>query len=310
MVSAFLLRIPLRIYTLRGLRLETVSGLRRFVLFACEYVAAACSHRVVCVSKSLRDAYLKLKCTAPGKALVLRAGSSNGVDADRFVSTTDLLNRAAEVRAKYSIAGDGLVLGFVGRLTRDKGVADLLEVFEQVRGKYPELHLLVVGGFEEGDSVDSWIRHRLLNHDQIHVTGMVDLNEIEAYYRACDLLLFPSYREGFPNAVLEAQASELAVIGYAATGTLDAIDDGRTGVIVPLGDCDGLIAAVSEYLSSEQLRQKHGQAGRVRVQESFCPQGIWEALTKCYEDNLPQHEFGHFGGAREYACVTSQSRAA
>jgi len=286
MLAAWFLRVPVRIYTLRGLRLETTHRLRRWVLLVCEWLTSACAHRVICVSRSLRDAYLKLQCTTSEKTLVLKSGSSNGVDAEKFRATPQLLNQASQVRREYGIPRDSLVVGFVGRLTRDKGIADLLDVFEHVEPKFPGVHLLVVGDFEAGDRVDSALRHRILNHHRIHVTGMVDLEQVAAFYRTFDLLLFPSMREGFPNAVLESQASELAVVGYAATGTLDAIEDGATGAIVTLGDRGGLAASVSRYLSDELLRGEHGRAGRVRVEKNFCPLGIWEALADCYEQEL------------------------
>ncbi len=310
MLAAWLLRVPVRIYTLRGLRLETTDRLQRRVLFACEWLTAACAHRVICVSRSLREAYLELRCTKAEKTLVLGSGSSNGVDAEKFRSTPQLLKLAAEVRREYEIPVDSLVLGFVGRLTRDKGVADLLDVFEQIEPKFRGVHLLAVGDFETGDCVRPALRQRMLGHDRIHVTGMVDLDRVASYYRACDLLLFPSLREGFPNAVLEAQASELAVVGYAATGTLDAIDDGRTGVIVPLGDREGLVASVVEYLADEQLRLEHGRAGRVRVEKSFRPQGIWESLADCYEKALCLRGLGKLRENQQSTVSTSQVKAA
>jgi glycosyltransferase involved in cell wall biosynthesis len=288
MLAAFLLRIPLRIYTLRGLRLETTQGWRRFVLYGCECVASACSHQVVCVSHSLRDAYLKLGCAKPRKTTVFNAGSSNGVDAARFNATPEVLSLSSEIRERYQICDRSPVIAFVGRLTRDKGVADLLTVFERMLKKFPTLHLMVVGEFEDGDCVSASVRKRLEGMHQVHMAGIVGASEIAAYYQACDLLLFPSYREGFPNAVLEAQACSLPVAGYAATGTMDAVENGKTGVIVPVGDADALACAVEQYLADPRLMQSHGRAGRARVLQDFCPQDIWRSLAECYRANEPR----------------------
>ena len=286
MLCACLLRVPLRIYTLRGLRLETTHRLRRFVLYLFEGLTAACAHRVVCVSESLREAYLELNCTSAKKAIVIGAGSSNGVDAKKFRVTPHLRSQANKIRRQYNIPNDALVIGFVGRLTRDKGVEQLLEVFEKVKQQFLDLRFLVVGDFEEGDRVDSAICQRMLSHSRIHVTGMVDVSEVGPYYRVLDLLLFPSRREGFPNAVLEAQASELPVVGYSATGTIDAIDHGKTGLLVPMGDCAGLTTAVTKYLADETLRIQHGRAARLRVEEFFRPETVWEGLGDLYHREL------------------------
>ena len=193
MLAACLWFGPLRIYTLRGLRLETTQNWRRLLLNVCERITAICAHYVVCVSPSLQKAYLELKLTRPNKTLVLGHGSSNGVDAAKFRRTPRSGVAAKKIRKQFGISEDARVLGFVGRLTCDKGVGDALEVFGQLQKKFPDLNLFMVGGFEKGDAVSTHIRQCVLENPKIHLSGMIDVNDIAPYYQAIDLLLFPSF---------------------------------------------------------------------------------------------------------------------
>lgn len=284
MLAATWARVPIRIYTLRGLRMETATGARRLLLTTTERVAARCAHKVVCVSPSLRDAFVHHRLGSPRQAVVLGGGSSNGVDADRFASTPARDQEARAIRHSMGIPDDARVIGFVGRLTRDKGVAELLEVFRTLEQEQPDLHLLLVGGFEEGDPLCSRLRDEIWTHPRVHITGFV--NDTAAYYSAFDLLVFPSHREGLPNVPLEAAASGRPTAGFAATGTVDAVLNGQTGTLVPVGDVAGLTEAVRRYLLEPLLLARHGKQAKLRVQTEFRREVIWQALADLYTAEL------------------------
>ena len=129
-VAGWLTRVPCRIYTLRGLRLETATGLKRMVLSLTERITCACADRVICVSPSLRQRALDLKLVRPAKAIVLASGSSNGVDPARFEPNPERLSLAAKLRRAHGIAPTAQVIGFVGRFTRDKGISELVAAFK------------------------------------------------------------------------------------------------------------------------------------------------------------------------------------
>jgi glycosyltransferase involved in cell wall biosynthesis len=281
MLAARCVGVPVRVYTLRGLRLETSRGLRRRVLGLAERITSSCAHRVVCVSESLRLRYVEEGLAPAAKTQVLGHGSSNGIDCSR--SKPDSAS-STELRTQLGIPSDALVIGFVGRLTRDKGVADLLAVFETLSAKHSDLRLLVVGPIEDGDPVSNSVIAALRASPHVVLTGFVD--DPMPYYSLLTVLAFPSHREGFPNAPLEAAAAGVPTVGFATTGTVDAIDSGTTGVLVPLFDRAAMAAALDRYLSDPALARSHGQAGRARALQNFRPEPLWRELGGVYSELL------------------------
>ena len=287
MLAARMAGVPVRIYTLRGLRLETIPPPWRSLLLRLERLAASSSTRVICVSESLRARALDLQLFAESKAEVLGGGSSNGVDTDRFQPADAQARKAA--RKGLGIPESASVLGFVGRQVRDKGVEDLAEIFlDSISEDYPDAHLLLIGDYEEADPVQKGTKQRLESHPRVLHMGFVE--DVALYYRAMDLLVFPSYREGFPNAPLEAAASGVPVAGYSATGTVDAVVDGTTGTLVPVGSRDALLRSVCKYLDSPELASRHGIAGRERAVREYRQELVWERWSAFYRRELEQME--------------------
>jgi lipopolysaccharide/colanic/teichoic acid biosynthesis glycosyltransferase len=268
-----------RLYTLRGLPLETASGLRRLVLALGERLAMASAQRVVCVSESLRRRALELRLAPAAKLRVLAHGSSNGVDAARFAGVR--ADESRRLRAELGIGEGDWVLGYVGRLTRDKGVADLWQLLRRLRTSQAGVRLLLVGDFEEGDALPQTLRRAMAADPDCIVTGFV--GDAAPYYRLMDVLVFASRREGFPNVPLEAAAAGVPTVAYAATGTVDAVLSGETGVLVEVGDVDGLVRAVETYRSEPALLREHGEAARRRVREHIRHETVWSELASLYE---------------------------
>ena len=275
MVAAWLARVPVRVYILRGLRLETITGVLGRIMRLTERMASACSTHVLSVSRSLQVLYVDLGLAPESKIHVLGAGSSNGVDTARF-------SPAARSPRTPTI-------GYVGRLTRDKGVADLWAAFKLVCEQVAGARLLVVGDFESADPVPEGLRRELLADERVTITGFV--SDPAPLYKEMSVLVLPTRREGLPNAPLEAAASGVPVVAYAATGTVDAVDDGVTGALVGQGQVEGLAAAVATYLEDADLAQAHGDAGRARVATLFDSQLVWNRLERFYRH-------GCEGGAR------------
>jgi glycosyltransferase involved in cell wall biosynthesis len=278
MLAARAAGVPVRVYMLRGLRLETADSRMHAMLRATERAAAACAHRIIAVSTSLARRYLDLGLASPERVTTLGAGSSNGVKVERFANRGP--EEAIALRSHLGIAAHAPVIGFVGRFTKDKGIVDLVQAFDQVRSWAPDIRLLLVGDFESGDPVPEVTAHRIHTDPAIVRTGFV--SDAAPYYGVMDILAFPSYREGFPNAPLEAAAAARPVVGYSATGTVDAIQDSVTGALVALGDVAALSEALRRYVVDPRLRAKHGMAGRARVQREFRQQNVWEALYREY----------------------------
>lgn len=283
-LAAWLSGVPCRVYTLRGLRCETATGFKRRLLLLCEFIACRCAHSVVCVSESLRQKAVELGVVNPERIKVLASGSSNGVEIDRFAPTVECLQRAAELRRRLAIPPRAPVVGFVGRFTRDKGLPELFVAFSQLRRTSPDLRLLLVGDYEEGDPLPWKLRHDIETHPHVLRTGF--LKDTALYYQLMDVLALPSHREGFPNAVLEAHAAGKPVVAARATGIVDAVVDGVTGKLVPVGDTEALTQELELLLKDKNLAEAMGQAGLMRVRREFPRERVWEALAQEYAQLL------------------------
>ena len=289
--AAWLNRVPCRFYTLHGLRFETTTGLRRKLLILAERLACRFAHRVVCVSHSVREKAIASGLVDRERALIFGAGSCNGVDVARFAPTQQRIWRAAELRRQFGIPADAPVALFVGRLTCDKGIAELIEAFLQLENRIPNLRLLLVGSFEDGDPLPEDIRRRLETHDRVILAGPV--NDTAPYYAMADVLVLPSHREGLPTVVLEAHAAGKPVIGAAATGIVDLLVDGETGLLFPVGDVSSLANAIARLIEDKALARKLADAGRDQVKRKFRQELIWAALRREYLKVLQGGETPH-----------------
>jgi glycosyltransferase involved in cell wall biosynthesis len=261
-LAARLRGVPRRVYMLRGLKLESTWGLKRRILLATERLAARCAHAVVCNSESLRAEALALRIAPTKKLRLLGEGSSNGVDVDHFSPGS------SAVREQLGIPHNVPVLGFSGRLTRDKGLPELSEAFDLILRAEPSTRLLLVGWFDASeDALDPALRERILRHPQIHCTGFV--SDAAPYYRAMDVFVLPTWREGFPNVVLEAAATGLPVITTESTGARDSVLPEVTGLLIPPGHPDAIYEAVMKLIRDPERRGCMGKAARAWILEHY-----------------------------------------
>jgi glycosyltransferase involved in cell wall biosynthesis len=281
MMSAWLARVPVRVYHLHGLPYLTATGTKRQLLRWSEKVSCLLAHQVLCVSPSVRAVAVEEGLCPPEKVAVLRNGSINGVDANvKFNPARFDADARTRVREQYNIPADALIVGFVGRLVRDKGIHELAEAWTVLREEYPRLHLLVAGCFESQDPVMPEVQAQLESDPRVHLTGFV--SDTPPLYAVMDVLTLPTYREGFPITPLEASAMALPVVSTRVPGCVDAVLDGVTGTLVPPRDAPALVDALRRYLDDPLLRRRHGQAGRERALRDFQPEAIWEAVYQEY----------------------------
>jgi glycosyltransferase involved in cell wall biosynthesis len=285
-LAARIARVPVVVYLLRGLRFEGATGARRLVLAGAEHVAGTLAHRVFVNSESLRARFVALGCAAEARTWVPAQGSSNGVDAERFFVTDARREWARAERARLGIQDSAVVAGFVGRFTRDKGLDELLCAFERAAKANPNLRLLLVGEHDSTDPLPAHVARFIADDPRVFTTGFVD--EPAQYYPLMDLFVFPSYREGFPNAPLEAAAAGLPVVAFRATGTVDAVAHDVTGRLIEIGDEAGLAEGMLMYANNAALRREHGQAGQARVVREFSQTRVWEALASEYRRLVAQ----------------------
>jgi glycosyltransferase involved in cell wall biosynthesis len=283
MVGAWLARVPVRIYHIHGLPLMTATGYKRLLLGWSERISCRLAHQVFCVSHSVREIAIAQGLCPAAKIRVLLRGSINGVDArGRFDPAGIDEDERREMRERYGIPAGAPVLGFVGRIVRDKGVVELAEAWKILREEISRLHLLVVGPFEPQDPVPPHVAELLHNDPRIHLTGDVESDNMPPLYSVMDLVALPTYREGFNGVCLEATSMGLPVVATRIPGCLDVIEDGVTGTLIPPRDARALAAAIRVYLQDRGLRIRHGQAGRERALRDYCPEDIWGALHREY----------------------------
>jgi glycosyltransferase involved in cell wall biosynthesis len=297
--AAFLAGVDARIYHMRGLPMATMHGWKRALMRACEKVSCGLANTVVCHSESLRQTALREGLCRESKLVVLHHGS-NGVDAQRRfdparVSADDRKN----LRDKLGIAQDAVVIGFAGRLVGDKGIRELATAWRELSARDPRLTLLVIGKFEERDAIEPALRKELESDERIHMTG--EVRDMAAHYAIMDVLVLPTYREGFPNVLLEAQAMGVPIVATKVDGCVDAVADEETALLVPARDAGALANAIARYTEDAAMRERHGRAGRARVLRDFDPRSVQEALLRRYEMLLGRTGRSRANGASETA---------
>jgi len=264
-LAAWLARVPHRIYTLRGLRYETTRSWKRAVLVACERIACSCAHQVIAISSSVQEAALQERLTTAKKITVLGDRVSEGIAIPPCAETQ--CPSLEELRVKTGIPEGSAVIGFVGRLTRDKGIHELVECFSALRRDGLAVHLLLLGDFEPGDPVEEATASLIRSDPDVHWVGYVP--QPRPYYQLMDVFVFPTHREGLGKVLLEAAAAGKPAVSTYTTGVIDVVQAGVTGLLVPPGDARALTRAVATLLGDGELAARMGKSARLLVQEHF-----------------------------------------
>jgi glycosyltransferase involved in cell wall biosynthesis len=281
MLAASLAAVPARCYTVHGLARDTRTGWRRALLIGSERLTCGLAHRVFCVSHSLRSELVEGGMCAPDKVEVLGHGSVAGVDPDRFARSPDVERSVVDVRRSLRIPPGDRILGYLGRLTRDKGVVELAEAWPELARAHPTWHLLLVGEYDETDPVPGAVRQRLSDDPRVHHVGWQP--DVVPYLAAMDVLTLPTHREGFGLVLIEAAALGVPTVAGKVIGVVDAVVDGKTGLLVPPRDAAALRRTLDQVMADAGLRASLGAAGRQWAVESFGPDDLWQRLLEEYE---------------------------
>ena len=280
-IAGLIARVPTRIYLLRGLRLETASGLQRVVLTLVEKCSMAVSHRVLSVSSSLRQRAIDLRLVGETKVIVLGAGSSNGVDMGAHETASFSEEEINRLSRSLGLQTGIPVVGFVGRLTKDKGLDVLAAARSVMAISGQRFQLLVVGEVDDKSGAEVLSQLSRSSLPSI-VTGYVSHPEI--YYQLMDVLCLPTLREGFPNVVLEAAASGVPSVTTTATGAIDSVIDGRTGLIASVSSAPDLADCLTKMISDSTLRRAMGAQARAHASANYARPLVWANTQRFYMD--------------------------
>jgi glycosyltransferase involved in cell wall biosynthesis len=220
-------------------------------------------------SFSQRDFLVREGLVEASRISVLGAGSLSGVNLQRFNPDLFTGERAGDLRRKLGVPEHSLVILFVGRLAKGKGIRELVSAFRMLQRDFEELDLVLVGPSleSEHDPLSSETLEEISGNPHIHAVGFS--NEPETYMRIADVLCLPSYREGFGSAVIEAAAMEVPAVASRVVGLVDAVVDGETGVLVPAKEVEALRRALAKMLSAPEIRRRMGRAARRRAVREF-----------------------------------------
>lgn len=283
MLAARWAKVPIRIHTVAGLPLMEAKGFKFRILKWVEKLTYRCAHEVFPNSSGLMDFIVSEKLAEPSKLKVLGNGSSNGIDTSYFDPSHYSESIKLEVRNELGFSESDFVFVFVGRLVGDKGINELVEAFSKLSKNNASVKLLLVGPFEENlDPLSDGSLKTIQDHPGIVTTGYQE--DIRKYLFAGDALVFPSYREGFPNVVLQAGAMGLPAIVSDINGCNEIVSHEKNGLIVPVKSISELEKAMLRITEDVNLYKRLTGSSREMVTSKFERSQFWQLLLSEYRE--------------------------
>ncbi|MCM5663422.1 glycosyltransferase family 4 protein [Galbibacter mesophilus] len=283
MLAAKLAGVKNRLHTVAGLPLVEAEGSKRQLLNSVERFTYHCATKVYPNSYGLSEIILKNKFTNPAKLSIIANGSSNGINLEYFNRKEILEQDILHLKKQLNITETDYVFIFVGRLVGDKGINELIKAFSDFSKKYDSAKLLLVGSYEENlDPLLPETVEVLENHPKIIPVGWQ--KDVRPYFRLAKALVFPSYREGFPNVVMQACAFHLPSIVSNINGCNEIIKDDFNGFIIPVKDEKAIYNAMEKMMSlSEEKHKEMSLNAYQAIAEKYDQKLVWQELLKEYQ---------------------------
>ena len=282
MLASFLAKVPVRLHTVAGLPLLEAKGLKRLVLNLVERLTYKFSTKVYPNSYGLKDIILKNRFTKEDKLCVIGNGSSNGIDTSFFDPKLFNSEKKKSIRSKLGIKKNDFVFIFVGRLVADKGINELVEAFNELCLQFENIKLLLVGPSENNlDPLSEKTKLSISNHNKIISVGYQ--GDVRPFFAVSHLLVFPSYREGFPNVVMQSGAMGLPSIVTDINGCNEIIKNDYNGIIIPSKDIKSLIQAMERIFIDKELYLSCKENSRLSIMKNYRQDLHWNALLSEYK---------------------------
>ena len=281
MIAGWLTKVPVRVHTFTGLVWPTEKGLKRCVLMLTDRLTCACATYIIPEGEGVKNDLISGNITKkPLK--VLGYGNVKGVDMEKCARRPEVMEIAERLRKEESFT-----FLFVGRVVRDKGINELCYAFERLHNDYPKTRLILVGPYEDAlDPISEESRKIIDENEAIEAVGAKGGDELLAYYAAADCFVMPSYREGFPNTVLEAGAMGLPSIVTDINGSREIIVEGRNGLIVPSKNSQAIYEAMSRMVNDKEKREYLASNARKMIADRFEQSFVRKCLYDFYDEIL------------------------
>ncbi|MBU3822291.1 glycosyltransferase family 4 protein [Flavobacteriaceae bacterium XHP0103] len=282
MLAAKLANVPHRLHTIAGLPLLEATGFKRYILDTVEKITYSCATQIFPNSYGLKKIIIESKFTTENKLKVIANGSSNGIDTKHFNPELYENNSKTRIREELGFNNEDFIFVFAGRMVKDKGVNELIKAFEKISNEFKHTKLLLMGDYERDlDPLLPQTEEIIETNKNIKFIGFI--KDIRPYFSASDVLAFPTYREGFPNVVMQACAMNLASIVTDINGCNEIIEHNYNGIIIPPKDEQALYEAMKFMLNNPEKRKEMAQVSRSKIVDNYEQEVVWKALLKEYD---------------------------
>jgi glycosyltransferase involved in cell wall biosynthesis len=268
------------LYTVRGRAYENFVGLKLKVFEFLERITCTLASEVISISKELGNDIVNKRLCPSRKMNIIGSGSGNGVDLNIFTPNKTLNYEARNLREKLGIPTDALIILSMGRIRREKGINELVRVFEKISEVKKNVHLVLQGHYEDVDPLCDDVMETIKTRVNIH---HIHFNRsANVAYAASDILAFPSHREGFGNVALEASAMLLPIVSYDVIGCRESVSHNVSGFLVEKENENDLFNKLLLLINDKNLRDKMGKMGRKRIEAEFKSEVVWDGLIEFY----------------------------
>lgn len=281
LLAAKLAGVPHRLHTIAGLPLLEATGAKRVLLDNVEKVTYACATKILPNSFELERIILEQKYTTKDKLMVIGNGSSNGIDTTHYDSGLVSKIMQEALLKDLKLKPEDYIFIYIGRLVKDKGVNELINAFDTFSKANPNCKLLLVG--EREDHLDPLLPQTESSiKDNKNIIAVGHQKDIRPYVAISEALVFPSYREGFPNVVLQASCMNLPCVVTNINGCNEIIQDGVNGIIIPVKNEQAIIDAMQFLLDNPKVKNEMAQKSRPLIIERYQREYVWNELLKMY----------------------------
>ncbi|GAP70164.1 glycosyltransferase [Bacteroidales bacterium 6E] len=285
MVAAWVCRVPVRLHTVAGLPLMEARGAKREVLNIVERITYSLATKVYPNSYGLQEVIIQNGFCKASKLKVIGNGSSNGINTEYFTPDAVTSEQKLGLCDELGIQSNDFVFIFIGRLVTDKGINELVKAFQEVQAKHPLCKLLLVGNAEpELDPLLPETEKAIATHESIITTGFQ--SDVRPYLSISHALVFPSYREGFPNVPMQAGAMGLPSIVTDINGCNEIVHHEYNGLIIPPKNTEALVYAMLRLVEDPGLTQRVADNARESIVSRFDQQTLWKLIKEEYDEQL------------------------